>query len=102
MLMRIVAVLPWVILVLWGALPLTATLAGEQDGRAPVDFLTYDPAVTTLARGESLYGTAEQDLTTWRLFHQTEVDLLAAYHRGEGQSAVRALLAGPQEPGPYI
>jgi hypothetical protein len=98
---RLFRLLPWLFFVLWLLALAAFFLRLDQRGLSPIDFLSYQRAAATLARGESPYLRSTQSLAVWRYFHQVESELLAAHARGEAQAKLREISARPQQPGPY-
>ena len=43
--------------------------------RGPIDFLTYQIAADKVARGESPYGTIDEDLAIWATYHRLDEQL---------------------------
>jgi len=100
---RLRAALPVLIFLVWSALiggGLLAATLGQ--GVVPVDFATYQRAMSALARGASPYQTPAESRAVWRTYHRLDLDLRAAYTRGEKSRLPSSATVVRDYPGPYL
>ena len=64
--------LPWVLVLVWSALQMLIARQVHIQQRGPIDFLTYQIAADKVARGESPYGTIDEDLAIWATYHRLD------------------------------
>jgi hypothetical protein len=64
--------LPWLLVLAWSALQIFIARHAHIQQRGPIDFLTYQIAADNVARGESPYGTIDENLAIWRAYHRLE------------------------------